>query len=248
MQALGIDIGGSGVKGAIVDVTSGKLASDRHRIPTPQPSTPDAVIDVVSDIVRFHEWSGPIGVTVPSVVMDGVVMTAANIDDGWIDFDAAAALSEALGRDVVVLNDADAAGMAEVRHGAARDTSGVCIVLTFGTGIGSAIINDGVLVPNSELGHLHFRGMEAEEYAAGRLVKRENMDIDWWSERVNELLQHIDLILSPRTIVFGGGISKRFAIIAPHLRTRATVVPAQLRNNAGIVGAAMAATGREYTR
>jgi polyphosphate glucokinase len=248
VQALGIDIGGSGVKGAIVDVTSGKLASDRHRIPTPQPSTPDAVIDVVSDIVRFHEWSGPIGVTVPSVVMDGVVMTAANIDDGWIDFDAAAALSEALGRDVVVLNDADAAGMAEVRHGAARDTSGVCIVLTFGTGIGSAIINDGVLVPNSELGHLHFRGMEAEEYAAGRLVKRENMDIDWWSERVNELLQHIDLILSPRTIVFGGGISKRFAIIAPHLRTRATVVPAQLRNNAGIVGAAMAATGREYTR
>lgn len=248
MQALGIDIGGSGVKGAIVDVTSGKLASDRHRIPTPQPSTPDAVIDVVSDIVRFHEWSGPVGVTVPSVVMDGVVMTAANIDDGWIDFDAAAALSEALGRDVVVLNDADAAGMAEVRHGAARDTSGVCIVLTFGTGIGSAIINDGVLVPNSELGHLHFRGMEAEEYAAGRLVKRENMDIDWWSERVNELLQHIDLILSPRTIVFGGGISKRFAIIAPHLRTRATVVPAQLRNNAGIVGAAMAATGREYTR
>jgi polyphosphate glucokinase len=248
VQALGIDIGGSGVKGAIVDVTSGKLASDRHRIPTPQPSTPDAVIDVVSDIVRFHEWSGPVGVTVPSVVMDGVVMTAANIDDGWIDFDAAAALSEALGRDVVVLNDADAAGMAEVRHGAARDTSGVCIVLTFGTGIGSAIINDGVLVPNSELGHLHFRGMEAEEYAAGRLVKRENMDIDWWSERVNELLQHIDLILSPRTIVFGGGISKRFAIIAPHLRTRATVVPAQLRNNAGIVGAAMAATGREYTR
>lgn len=247
MQALGIDIGGSGVKGAIVDVTTGKLASERHRIPTPDPSTPEAVIDVVGDIVQFHDWSGPIGVTVPSVVMDGVVMTAANIDDLWIGYDAAAALSEALGRGVVVLNDADAAGIAEVRHGAARDTSGVCIVLTFGTGIGSAIINDGVLVPNSELGHLHFRGMEAEQYAAGRLVKRENMDIGWWSERVNELLQHIDLILSPQTIVFGGGISKRFTTIAPHLRTRAKVVPAQLRNNAGIVGAAMAATGREYS-
>lgn len=247
MQALGIDIGGSGVKGAIVDVATGSLASDRHRIPTPQPSTPQAVLSVVEDICRFHEWSGPIGVTVPAVVMNGVVKTAANIDDEWIDFDAESALTTQLERAVVVLNDADAAGLAEMRYGAARDATGVCIVLTFGTGIGSAILNDGVLVPNSELGHLHFRGMEAEQYAAGRLVKRENMDIAWWSERVNELLQHIDFILSPQTIVFGGGISKRFATIAPHLRTRATVVPAQLRNNAGIVGAAMAATGREYT-
>jgi polyphosphate glucokinase len=204
-------------------------------------SSPDAVIEIVRDVVAFHDWHGPVGVTVPSVVIDGRVLSAANIDKRWIGFDARSALEDALGERVAVVNDADAAGLAEVRYGAARGRSGVCLVLTFGTGIGSAIINDGVLVPNSELGHLEFKGTEAELYAAGRLVKRDLNDMDWWIERVNELLQYLELILNPRTIVFGGGISKRFDSIAPHLTTRATVVRAELLNNAGIVGAAMAA-------
>lgn len=241
VQALGIDIGGSGIKGAPVDLTSGALVGDRHRIPTPAVSSPDAVLGIVRDVVAFHDWHGPVGVTLPSVVIDGHVLSAANIDKRWIGFDARSALEDALGERVAVVNDADAAGLAEVRYGAARGRSGVCLVLTFGTGIGSAIINDGVLVPNSELGHLEFKGTEAELYAAGRLVKRDLDDMDWWIERVNELLQYLELILNPRTIVFGGGISKRFDSIAPHLTTRATVVRAELLNNAGIVGAAMAA-------
>lgn len=241
MNALGIDIGGSGIKGAVVDLETGKLSSDRHRIKTPNESSPSTVIDVLREIVAYHEWSGPIGVTFPGVVIDGVVWTAANVDDRWIGYDARVELAEALGEPVVVLNDADAAGLAEARYGAAKGRNGVCIVLTFGTGIGSAMLLDGVLCPNSELGHLEFKGMAAEDYAAGRLVKRDHMDIDWWAERVNELLQHIERILTPKTIVFGGGISKRFETIDHHLETRADVVPAQLRNNAGIVGAAMAA-------
>jgi polyphosphate glucokinase len=243
VEAMGIDIGGSGIKGAPVDLTSGELTGERYRIQTPTESTPEAIVHVVKQVIDFHGWHGPVGVTVPSVVIDGIVLTAANIDKRWIGFDAQTALEEELGEAVSVLNDADAAGLAEVRYGAARDRSGVCIVLTFGTGIGSAIINDGLLVPNSELGHLEFKGMEAEHYAAGRLVKRdERDDIGWWVERVDEFLQHIDLILSPRTIVFGGGISKRFDDFADGLHTRATVVRAQLLNNAGIVGAAMAAS------
>jgi polyphosphate glucokinase len=241
VDAMGIDIGGSGIKGAPVDLSTGELTGERHRIETPAESTPEAIVHVVKQVIDFHDWRGPVGVTVPSVVIDGRVLTAANIDERWIGFDAQSALERELGEAVAVMNDADAAGVAEARYGAARDRSGVCIVLTFGTGIGSAILNDGVLVPNSELGHLEFRGMEAEHYAAGRLVKRDSGDMAWWIERVDEYLQHIDLILSPRTIVFGGGISKRFDDIAPHLHTRATVVRAQLLNNAGIVGAAMAA-------
>lgn len=239
---MGIDIGGSGIKGAPVDLSLGELTGERHRIETPDESTPEAIVHVVKQVIDFHDWHGPVGVTVPSVVIDGIVLTAANIDKRWIGFDAQGALEAELGESVSVLNDADAAGLAEVRYGAARDRSGVCVVLTFGTGIGSAIINDGVLVPNSELGHLEFKGMEAEHYAAGRLVKRDTGDIGWWVERVDEFLQHIDLILSPKTIVFGGGISKRFDDFASRLHTRATVVRAELLNNAGIVGAAMAAS------
>ncbi len=247
METLGIDIGGSGIKGAPVDLTVGELTMKRKRIATPQPSTPEAVIAVVQELVSHHQWEEAVGITVPSVVIDGVVCTAANIDDGWIGFDAQAAFEDALDLPVAVINDADAAGLAEARFGAAKDHKGVCLLLTFGTGIGSALLNDEVLSPNSELGHLKFRGMEAEQYAAARLVERDNMNVDWWASRVNEFLQHLDLVLTPKTIVFGGGISKRFDDFSHFFETRAEVVPAVLRNNAGIVGAAMAAAERTST-
>ena len=245
MIAFGVDIGGSGVKGAPVDLDTGALVATRYRLPTPTPSTPTAVVDTVGRVVKHHGWTGPIGVTIPGVVVDGVVLTAANIDSGWIDFDAETALTESLDVPVSVINDADAAGVAEVRYGAHDAHDGVVLVLTFGTGIGSALVHNGVLVPNTELGHIEFRDMTAEEYAAARLVKRDNMDIQWWAQRVNELLQHLELILSPTRFVFGGGISKRFEEFSHLLETRADVVPARLRNNAGIVGAAMTAADRE---
>lgn len=247
MQALGIDIGGSGIKGAPVDLLTGELVAKRKRIKTPESSTPDSVTGILQQIVEYHDYSGPIGVTVPGVVVHGTVLTAANIDQGWIGYDASRAMTDALGMPVTVINDADAAGLAEEEYGAAKGHTGVCLLLTFGTGIGSALIHDGVLLPNTELGHIEFKGMDAEHYAAGRLVKRDNHDIDWWASRVNELLQHIDLILAPDTVVFGGGISKRFDDFSHHFETRAEIVPAVLRNNAGIVGAAMAAMGKGTT-
>ena len=245
MISFGIDIGGSGVKGAPVDLATGALTRKRLRVPTPSESTPANVIDTVRSVVQHHQWNGPLGVTLPSVVINGIVRTAANIDRGWIDFDAATVLSETLGVPVTVINDADAAGMAEVRYGRHEASDGVVLVLTFGTGIGSALIHNGVLVPNTEFGHLEFHGMDAEKYTAGRLVKRDNADIEWWASRVNEYLQHVEVILSPDKIVFGGGISKRFEEFSDLIETRAEVVPARLRNNAGIVGAAMVAASRE---
>lgn len=247
VETLGVDIGGSGIKGAPVDLSLGTLTAERKRIKTPDPSTPGSVIEVVQEIIRHHDWHGPVGITVPSVVIDGVVWSAANIDKGWVGLEAQAAFEDALGLPVAIINDADAAGLAEARYGAARGHKGVCLLLTFGTGIGSALLNDEVLSPNTELGHLKFRGMEAEQYAAARLVERDNMNIDWWASRVNEFLQHLDLVLTPKTIVFGGGISKRFDDFSQFFDTRAEVVPAVLRNNAGIVGAAMAAAERTRT-
>lgn len=238
--SLGIDIGGSGIKGAVVDIETGALTTERHRVDTPEGAPPDAVMEIVSDIAAFHGWEGPIGVAVPGVVRRGIVYTAANISDDWIGFDVPAA-ARTLGHDAIVLNDADAAGIGEVAFGAARGFDGVVLLLTFGTGIGSAIVHDGVLIPNTELGHLEFKGTEAEKYAAARLVKREGHELGWWASRVNELLQHLDLVLAPDTIVFGGGISKRFDEFAGLLDTRARIVPAVLRNNAGIVGAALTA-------
>jgi len=242
VQVFGVDVGGSGVKGAPVDLTTGKLIGDRTRIPTPKPATPDAVADAIVEIVDSHGWTGPIGVTVPSVVINGVVKTAANIDPGWVDVDVASLLAERLGTPVTVLNDADAAGLAEVTYGAAKGESGVVLLLTFGTGIGSAYLYRGELIPNTELGHLMFKNQKAEHYAAGRLVKRGDLEIDWWAQRVDELLDYLDDLFWPDLFVFGGGISKRFEAYAHLLTTRAPVVPAALRNQAGIVGAALAAS------
>ena len=236
-EAMGIDIGGSGIKGAPADIVTGRLAGPRLRVATPDPSTPGSVVDAVVRLVTEHDWSGPVGITVPGVVIDGTVVTAANIDDAWIGYDARESFTQALGLPVAVLNDADAAGLAEARFGG--DASGVVILLTFGTGIGSALIQDGKLVPNTELGHLEFHGGKAETYAAARLVKRESMQIEWWAERVNEFLAYIEVLFSPDRIIIGGGISKRFDEFSPYLFTRCEVEPARLRNNAGIVGASL---------
>jgi len=241
MTAFGIDIGGSGIKGAPVDLSTGSIAADRARVPTPDPSTPPAVLEAVQQLVDADESNGAVGITIPGVVVSGVVRTASNIDKAWVSLDARRMFSESLARPVTVLNDADAAGVAEARFGAGKDVKGVVLLLTFGTGIGSALLVDGVLVPNTELGHLEFKGDIAEGYAAGRLVKRESKSIEWWARRVDELLTYIELLLSPNRIIIGGGISKRFEEFVGFLHTDAELVPAGLRNNAGIVGAAMAA-------
>lgn len=240
-RTFGIDIGGSGVKGAPVDVVAGELEGDRYRIPTPQPSTPEAVMDVAAEIINHYGWSGRVGCAIPAVVLGGVALSAANIDDAWIGTDGRSLLEQKSGCDVWLLNDADAAGLAEIRYGAGKGEQGLVLVLTFGTGIGSAMFYGGKLIPNSEFGHLEFRGMEAEHYAAARLVEADDMRVDWWASRVNEFLQHVEAILNPDVIIFGGGISKRFDDFSDFLETRATLRVAELRNEAGIVGAALAA-------
>jgi polyphosphate glucokinase len=240
---FGVDVGGSGIKGAIVDPITGRLTEKRRRIPTPQPSTPEAVARTVNDIVRHFRWSGPIGVTVPGVVQAGVVSTAANIDDGWIGTNAAELMTDVTGQPVRVLNDADAAGIAEMRYGAGAGVSGLIVLLTFGTGIGSAMFYDGVLIPNTEFGHLEFRGGDAEWYAAARNVERDEMDLVTWSGRAGEFLRYLESVLTPDLFVFGGGISKRFDEFSSNLDVATPVRAAELRNNAGIVGAALAGPG-----
>lgn len=241
----GIDVGGSGIKGAPVDIEVGRLVQPRTRIATPHPATPTAVYDTIEAILSTDQgkvgWDGPIGVAVPAVVVHGITRTAANIDPEWVGEDARTALTERLNRPVIVLNDADAAGFAEMRYGAGRGVDGVVILLTFGTGIGSAIFVDGSLVPNTELGHLEFRGGIAEAAAAARLVERDDLDLGEWARTVDEFLHRIDRVFSPQLIVFGGGISKRFDDYARWLTVSCDVVPAELRNDAGIVGAAVAA-------
>ena len=240
---FGIDVGGSGIKGAIVDADIGDLTTDRYRIKTPQPATPDAVATTIGEIVKHFEWEGPIGAAIPSVVRRGIVSTAANIDKGWIGTDADHLLEEVTGSPVRVLNDADAAGIAEMIYGVGAGEEGVVILLTFGTGIGSALFHDGILVPNTELGHLEFNGMVAEHYAAARLVERDEMELAPWAIRVGEYLHHLERILTPDLFIFGGGISKRFDEFSHHFELTTPVKVAELRNNAGIVGAALASRG-----
>jgi polyphosphate glucokinase len=238
---LGIDIGGSGVKGALVDAGDGTLVSKRFRIPTPRPATPDAVLGVVDEVVRHFEWTRPFGCTFPGVTVEGTILTATNMDSSWVGIDAVAEIRKTTGLASTVLNDADAAATAEAVFGAGRDVAGTVLLLTFGTGIGSGMTYNGTLVPNTELGHLEFRGMRAELYAAARLVEREDMRIDWWASRVNEFLVHVTRVFTPTRIIFGGGIAKRFDEISEFLEVDTDVIPAKLLNNAGIVGAAYVA-------
>lgn len=241
MQVLGIDIGGSGIKGAPVDTTTGELTASRRRIPTPQPSKPEAVANVVGEVVRHFGWDGPVGCTFPAIVQQGVVHSAANVDKSWIGVNGKSLLEQATACPVILLNDADAAGIAEMTFGAGKEHNGVVMILTFGTGIGSAIFTEGKLLPNTELGHLVIRGKDAEERASERA--REEHEWGWkaWAKRVNEYLSYVEALFSPDLLIFGGGISKNHKDFFHLLESRAPLVPAAFFNEAGIVGAALAA-------
>jgi polyphosphate glucokinase len=240
---FGIDFGGSGIKGAPVDLEKGDFAEERVRIDTPQPATPDAVAKVFSELLeRFDDSDGPVGVTVPGVVIHGVVHSAANIDKHWIGEDADKLFTDATGRDVHVVNDADAAGLAEVRFGAAKGRQGLVIVTTLGTGIGSALVYDGVLVPNSELGHLEIDGHDAEKRAASSAREREDLSWEEWAERLTTYFSTVEKLFSPDLIVIGGGVSKHSHEFVPLIEVGTEIVSATLRNTAGIVGAAVLAS------
>lgn len=244
MSGLGIDFGGSGIKAAPVDLEAGDFAADRQRVDTPQPATPTAVSAAMAELVGlFPDSTGPVGVTVPAVVRHGRVESAANISPEWISVDADALFTDATGRDIRVLNDADAAGLAEVRYGAARGHDGVVLVLTLGTGIGSALIHRQTLVPNTELGHLELDGHHAESRAANSARERDELSWEDWAGRLTRYLTHVEGLFSPDLIVLGGGVSKKADHFLPLLRIRTPVVPAQLQNRAGIVGAALWAAG-----
>ncbi|HQY33702.1 polyphosphate--glucose phosphotransferase [Actinotalea sp.] len=244
--AFGIDIGGSGIKGAPVDLRTGAFSSDRVRIPTPQPSTPRAVAATVAELVDSFDLPHdlPVGVTFPAVIQHGVARSAANVDDSWIGTDVAAVVAQATGRHVLAVNDADAAGYAETLYGAARGVAGVVLVVTLGTGIGSCLVVDGVLVPNTELGHLQVDGHDAESRAADSARERDALSWERWAERLQTYFRVVEDLFWPDLIVVGGGVSKKHEKFLPLLDLRTPIVPAELRNAAGIVGAAaLAARG-----
>lgn len=241
---LGVDVGGSGIKAALVDVSRGVLLEDRHRIDTPAPATPEAVGEVVRRLVERFGYVGPVGITFPAVVRDGVTMTAANVDDAWIGFDARAHFERVLQLEVAMLNDADAAGVAEVAFGAGRGAAGTVIVLTFGTGIGSAVFVSGRLLPNTELGHLELHGREVEPWASDRARRSQELSWKKWAKRVETYLDYLDKLFSPDLFILGGGVSKKADKFLDKIVTRPRLVPAELLNEAGIVGAAYAAAER----
>jgi polyphosphate glucokinase len=243
-RGFGVDIGGSGIKGSPVDIDGGVLAEERLRIPTPQPSTPESVASAVVEIVEKFAWTGPVGVTLPCVVKHGVAHTAANVDKSWIGTDAQSLFAERLGRprsEVVVLNDADAAGLAEMRSGAGAGHGGLVVILTFGTGIGSAMFVDGKLIPNTEFGHIEVDGRDAETQAAASIKDQLDLSYPEWAPRVTRYIQALENFLWPDLIIVGGGVSKKATKWLPLLNIRTPIVAATLKNDAGIVGAATAA-------
>lgn len=239
--AFGIDIGGSGIKAATVDLDTGEFIGDRLKITTPKPATPTAVAETVAEIIRRAEWDGPVGITLPSVVKDQFALSAANIDKSWIGTNVHELFHQHLGgREVSVLNDADAAGLAEAAFGDPKSRQGAVIFLTFGTGIGSAFLTDGELFPNTELGHLEVNGKEAEHRASSAAKDREELSYKKWAKRVSKVLLEYERLFSPQLFIVGGGISREHEEWVPLLTNNVEVIPAQLRNRAGIVGAAMA--------
>jgi polyphosphate glucokinase len=241
-RGFGVDVGGSGVKGGIVDLDTGALIGDRFKLLTPQPATPKAVAKTVAAVVREFGWTERLGVTYPGVVTNGTVRTAANVDKGWIGTDAGEVISGQLdGQPVTVLNDADAAGLAEEKFGAGKDNSGIVVLLTFGTGIGSAVIHNGILLPNTEFGHLEVDGKEAEHRAASSIKENRGWSYERWTEEVTRVLVVVENAIWPDLFIAGGGISRKADKWIPMLKNRTPVVAAALQNSAGIVGAAMAA-------
>jgi polyphosphate glucokinase len=242
-KILGFDVGGSSVKAGLVDVEGGKLLGELIAAPTPRPATPAGVIQVIGELaLRLPGAADAIGIALPSVVQNGIVRTAANVDQAWIGTDAAALASSMLGRPSHCLNDADAAGVAEMRWGAGRGEKGVVFMLTFGTGIGSALFHEGRLVPNTELGHLEMRGMDAEKWASAHIKTALNLDWPAWIERVNEYLARMHALFWPDLFILGGAVSERFEDFAPLLRSQARIRPAHFAGQAGVIGAALAAS------
>ena len=240
-KVLGIDVGGTGIKGAIVDTSTGEMITERIKYKTPQPATPEDMIDVMKKLVLDHEWfGGKIGVGFPSIIKKGISLSASNIDDSWLNFPVENRLNDALGAEVTVINDADAAGLAEQHFGKGKNIDGVLLFLTLGTGIGSALFKNGTLIPNTELGHLKWRDSIAEKYAGNKA--REIDDLSWkdWGKEVNRVLNHIHFVISPDHILLGGGVSKKWENYKKYIKLNIPVEPASLLNNAGIIGAACA--------
>jgi len=247
MNVFGIDVGGSGIKGAPVDTETGELVAERVRIKTPKPATPEAIVATAVEVVRRSGWDGPVGCGFPAVVKDGVVRTAANIDERAIGFGIQGRLDQDLGTPVRVINDGDAAGLAEMRWGAGRAVEGVVLMLTLGTGIGTSLFVGGRLVPNTELGHIEVRGEDAEHRASDGARKRDDLSWREYAERLDEYLHKIEGLLWPDLIVVGGGISKKSEKFFPHLTARTRIVPAEMLNEAGIAGAALAGIPTQAT-
>ena len=243
-RAIGIDIGGSGIKGARVDLDTGEFDGDRIKILTPKNATPQNVVPIIGEILDRAAWSGPFGCTFPGVVRHGVLHTAANLGEHWIGVNLESILHEETHHDVAVMNDADAAGMAEVRFGAAQGRNGVVVLTTLGTGIGTALINDGQLVPNTEFGHLQRDGKSWEKYAASSEKDKKGLSYPDWAARLQEYYSYLESLLSPDVIIVGGGISRKSDKFLPLVTTDAEIIPAELRNTAGIVGAAIVADER----
>lgn len=243
MKTLGIDIGGTGIKGAPVDLSSGEMLAEPLHLPTPQPATPNLICTAIRKMIQHFQFAGPVGVGFPGVIRNGVVGTAVNLSPRWVGMNAGKIFRQAARVPFAVINDADAAGLAEMHHGAGRKQKGVVVMITLGTGIGSAIFHGGVLVPNIEIGHLTLRGKDAEKIASAKAREKNNWSWKKWAKRVREYLHLVDHLINPDLIIVGGGVSRRAEKWLPRASegVRATVVPAKLHNEAGIVGAAMAA-------
>ncbi|MCB8998877.1 MAG: ROK family protein [Bacteroidales bacterium] len=240
-KILGIDIGGSGVKGAIVNTKKGEMITERYRIPTPDPASPEAIADVIFKIVKHFKWKGPIGAGFPGVVQNGVIRTAANVDNSWINTDIEELISKKTGCPASVVNDADAAGLAEMKFGAGQGNKGLVLLITVGTGLGTVMFSGGKLVPNLEMGHIILNGDDAEKYASDAARKIDKLSWEKWADRFDEYLKRLEDLTWPDMVIIGGGVSKHEELFKGMIHARAKVVPAKLMNNAGIVGAAYAA-------
>lgn len=241
MHILGLDVGGTGIKGAIVDTEKGELITERYRLLTPKPATPDAIIGTIKEIIDHFEWQGPVGCGFPAAIKHNVVKTASNIDESWIGLNASEVISKKTGCQFYMFNDVDAAGTAEVAFGAGKDVKGTVVVVAAGTGIGSALFIDGILVPNTEFGHVEVKGKNAEKYAADSVRKKKELSFKEWGKRFNHFLERLEFLLWPDLFILGGGVSKHFEKYEEHFETETPVLVAKMLNEAGIIGAAKAA-------